>query len=144
MTMPHTFRSNHSTKVSLIPSDPKLVKHIRYTSELQYIKFNPIYEISRQATFLLQEFTSPPAYFTKKKKKQQTKSNNKIKKATRPITLPRFSVSVCKELLGPFSELLGLKLLCWSTNSHLPSNCLSRNTTAAKTDLTEIDKSEDV
>lgn len=137
MTMPHTFRSNHSTKVSLILSDLKLVKHIRYTSELQYIKFNPIYEISRQATFLLQEFTSPPAYFTKKKKAA-------IKKATRPITPPRFSVSVCKGFLGPFSELLGLKLLCWSTNSHLPSNCLSRNTTATKTDLIEIGKSEDI
>lgn len=79
--MLHTFRSNHSTKVSLIPSDPKLVKHIRYTSELQYIKFNPIYEISRQTTFLLQEFTSPPAYFTKKKKKATNKKQQQNKES---------------------------------------------------------------
>lgn len=89
---------------------------------MQYIKFNLDYEISRQATFLLQKFTS-----------------NKIKKATQPITPPRFSVSVCKDLLGLFSELFGLMLLHWSTNSHQPSNCLNRNTTATKTNLNEID-----
>lgn len=120
MKMPYTFRSNYSMKISLILYEPNLVKHIRYVCEFQYIKFSPNSEISRQAAFPFQEFASFLASILQK-------TNNK-KKAARPITPPRFSVSVCRELFGPFPDLLGLKLLYWSANGHL-LNCLSRKTT---------------
>lgn len=98
--MLHSFRPNYSTKILLTLPEPNLAKRIRYICEFQCLKFNPNYEISRQAAFPVQEsvFFSWPVCYIKKKK-------------ARPITLPRFSVSVCWELLGPLPDP-GLKLLC--------------------------------